>query len=239
MDWSQNMNNLKIKFLSPLTFSAIVACAATAEAVNVNPGDTVSISGTTVAARPELAGPILADIFIPYSFTDTATGGLVSGMLQDRVVKEASGTLDFYYRVIQDANSGGPVGAVRTSGFGTGSTDSDYRLDGTGTVAPVDVTRFTGSLAGDLNFSFSDGGGSPVEAGQSSYFMFIKTTATGYDQNGLTDISADYGAGDQGFSSELATFEPVAVPEPACMALLGGIGVLVGSFVTRRKHSPE
>lgn len=228
---------MKMNEFSKLTCAmtvVLLGTAATARAVIVNPGDTVLISGTTVAARPELAGPILADVLIPYSFTDTVTGGLISGTLQNRVVQEASGTLDFYYAVIQDSDSGGPVGAVRTSGFGSGLTDCDYRLDGAGTVAPVQVNRFSGTFVGDLNFSFSANGGLPVQAGESSYFIFIKTTATSYDQNGLTDISADFGAGDQGFSSELATFEPVYVPEPSALALLS-IGSLGLFRMFRRK----
>jgi hypothetical protein len=229
------MKNLKNQLLAPMTFCTVMICAVSVRAINVNPGDSLSISGTTELARPELAGPIIADVFIPFSFTDTLTGGLISGTLQNRVVQEASGTLDIYYRVIQDPNSGGPVGAVRTSGFDLLSTDCDFRLDGSGTVAPINITRFSGIASGDLNFSFTLGGGAPVLAGESSYFMFIKTTATSYDQNGLTDISADFGAGLEGISLPLMTFEPATVPEPSTLALLA-IGSLAMYRLIRRKN---
>jgi len=216
------MQNLKTKLFAPLTFSVIIACAATAQAVIVYPNYTVPVSGTTLTARPYLAGVEVANAAISFSFTDTTTGGLISGELYNEVLQEASGTLDFYYQVIQDPSSGGPVGAVRTSGFGTGSTDCDFRLDESGTVAPIEVIRFSGSSEGDLNFVFDDNG---VQAGQSSYDMFIKTTAKYYDQNGSTDITGAE-VDDNGISSEMATYEPVAVPEPDSLALLV-IGLLL------------
>ena len=57
-------------------------------AVSLPVGDTVNLSGTTVAARPELAGPILQDVALLFSFTNTSTGATVSGTLYDRVVEE-------------------------------------------------------------------------------------------------------------------------------------------------------
>jgi len=177
-------------------------------------GGNVSLNGTTLAARPELADHQIAEQDLPFSFINS-TGALVSGTLDNRVFREdVSGTLDFIYSVTLDPNSG-QVGAIRTSGFTGFSSDVDFRIDSLGTVDPASAQRFTGADAGDINFEFSP---TAILGGQSSQFCFIKTTATDYNLSGLTDISADYGAGDQGFSSALATYAPTATtatPEPS------------------------
>src|SRR5271169_1182959 len=68
-----------------------------------------TLPGTTVGARPELAGPIIADTFQPFSFTDS--GQTISGSVQSRVVQETgTGTLDFYWRVIVDSTGSLDVG---------------------------------------------------------------------------------------------------------------------------------
>ena len=52
------------------------------------------------AARPELAGLVLQDDVQAFSFNG------VSGTVQNRVVREtASGTLDFYWRIVVDPSS--------------------------------------------------------------------------------------------------------------------------------------
>ena len=107
------------------------------------------------------------------------------------------------------------VGAIRTSGFGTGPLDVNYRTDSIGTVDPTEIERFSGGESGDINFSF----GSPVLAGESSQFSFIRTSATAFDTLGQTDISADYGAGEEGISFDFSTYEP-EIPEPSGWTLL-------------------
>jgi len=72
----------------------------------VLPGGTVPTPGTTVGARPELAGTVIYDNLIPINVVGTGGTTLFAGVLQDRVVKETvSGTLDFYQTLLGcDAN---------------------------------------------------------------------------------------------------------------------------------------
>jgi len=208
-----------------LVVTGVVSMGRLANATNLPVGTTINLSGTTLAARPELASTDVANQTLPFSFTNTATGGQVSGTLFDDVSREtATGTLDFSYQVTLNAGSS-PAGAIRTSGFTGFSTDVDFRIDSTGTIDPNEAQRFSGSEAGFLNFIFSN---TPMTAGTVSQYDFVKTTATTYNDSGLTDISADFGAGATGFSAELATYAPTPVPEPSTLLVLPAIAVTVG-----------
>ena len=144
----------------PLVGLVFVVAAPTLPAVPLPSGDTV-LSGTTVAARPELAGVVEEDLLIPYSFQ--GAGFSVSGVIQNRVVRSVDGTLDFYWRIISDASSTGEITAFRVGGFGGFALDGDFRLDGVGSVGPDTARNFGG---GFVNFLFSNG----VSAGESSFF---------------------------------------------------------------------
>jgi hypothetical protein len=125
-----------------------------------------------------------------------------------------------------------PAGGIRTSGFTGYSTDVDFRTDGTGTIDPNQAQRFSGSTAGFLDFIFAT---TPMTGGTESQFVFIKTTATTYNDSGLTDISADSGAGQTGISSQFATYAPGTVPEPTTLMVLPAIAVVAG--LRRRRLS--
>ena len=113
-----------------------VMLATTVQAVPVTPGGNVALSGTTVAARPELAGVVVEDVLRPFTIND-ASGLVATGQVQDRVIREtASGTLTFSYRIINDVSSAGPIVYFYPRSFTGFATDVDFRLDGLGTVGP-------------------------------------------------------------------------------------------------------
>lgn len=177
------------------------------------------LAGTTSAARPELAGTVLADMNTPF-----AVGG-ATGVVQSRVVREtASGTLDFYWRVKTDpSDSADAVGALRLIDFGyLDLTDADWRSDGLGSVAPTTARLFnpTSYPTGAINFLF----GPDLGGGAGSSFFFLHTDATRYSQTASYDLLDTPG----GLSGLYATFAPAApVPEPAPAAawVLGLLGV--------------
>ena len=190
-----------------------------------NPYADTALSGTTLAARPELAGTVLTDL------DQAFTVGAVSGVVQSRVVREtASGTLDFYWRVIIDPSSPGGVTALRLADFGYGSlTDADYRIDGPGTDTVATARLFNPAMrpAGDINFLFA----APLAGDESSSFFFLHTNATDYAQSAIYDV---VDASDN-LSTVFDTFAP-AVPEPAPAALLG-LGLL--TLLWRRRGVPR
>jgi hypothetical protein len=174
----------------------------------VGPGD-YALGGVTAASDPALAGPIIYDVMQPFNF-----GPSVTGDVQVRVVRETgTGTLDFYWRAIDDANSGGDITALRVAGFGTTPLAADFRTDGLGTVGPNIARAFGGVNTGDVNFLFD----TPVRPGESSNFFFLSTPATNFAPNGFYDLlCAPLGC----VSGQFTTQVP-SVPEPATLALLG------------------
>lgn len=206
-------------------FVAALVAASSAVAVPVTPGaPPTPLPGTTLAADPTLAGTILADVVTPWVSAIDPQYGFpgAQGELQSRVVRETgSGTLDFYWRVSVDAVSypnyvptALVIDGIPLSGFGTGAAfDADYRTDGPGSTAPSGAQ----STASSLTWFFD---ASTFGPGSSSFFLLLRSGATGYDPSALADLGA----------SSIATFAPAAVPEPAGAALaLAGLLALVAS----------
>jgi hypothetical protein len=186
--------------------------------------DTV-LPGTTVAARPELAGTVVADTLTNFSFEG------ITGTVQNRVVRETgSGTLDFYWKVnvLSDATGLG-VGTFRLSDFGVGNiTDADWRRDGLGSTVPS-VARVFSAVSqpqGSINFLMD----APVSS--SSRFFFLRTDATEFTETGRFDLLT---GGPASLSSIYATYAPAAaVPEPSSLAL-GAVGCAALVLMRRRR----
>lgn len=187
-----------------------------------------ALSGTTNAARPELAGTVLEDVITPFSFDG------VSGTVQNRVVKESgTGTLDFYWKVdVAPSSTGTGVGAFRLIDFDASKlTDADWRVDGLGTVAPTTARLFnpTSYPTGAINFLF----GSAVTAGSDSRFFFLHTDATSYALTGHYDMLT---GGTQQLSSVYQTFAPSAVPEPSSLGLMFA-GIATVGFLRKSRRA--
>jgi hypothetical protein len=184
-----------------------------------------ALPGTTLAARPELAGTVLADTLTNFSFEG------ITGTVQNRVVREyGSGTLDFYWKVnvLSDATGLG-VSAFRLSGFGLSNiTDADWRRDGLGSTAPS-VARVFGAVSqpqGSINFLMD----APVTS--SSQFFFLRTDATAFTETARFDLLT---GGPERLSSIYSTFAPAAaVPEPSGLAL-GAVGCVALALSLRRR----
>jgi hypothetical protein len=217
--------------------AAVVAvCAAAADAGPLNRvfgaqnNINTALSGTTAAARPELAGTVLVDDIQGFSF-----GALnIDGTVQSRVVQETgSGTLDFYWRVVVDpASTGGGVSAFRLGWFGYDFlTDADYRTDGVGNAGPFEAALFNPAYypEGFVNFAFNG-------QVQNSLFFFLHTNATSYARTAQFDLVG--GSSGNNITGQYSTFAPdtTPVPEPASMLLLGS--GLVG-LATRARRKPR
>jgi hypothetical protein len=169
-------------------------------------GAITPLSGTTSAARPELAGLVLEDQLIPFTITDSDGNVLYQGTIQNRVVlSQRHQTLAFYFAIRHtDPSFRGSIVGVSRTGFREGttifSTDVDFRLDGLGSIGPAGASRNGG---GDqIDFAFAN---NPVTAGAESRFVFVLTHATKYDAVGTLTLYTEDGSS----SGPLTVFAPV------------------------------
>jgi hypothetical protein len=174
-------------------------------AVSLTPGDFVNLSGTTLAARPELAGTVLVDTIRPFS-VDLGGGNFTTGTIQDSVRREdGTGTLDFSYRIINDVSSSGSIDFVTRTAYTGFSTDVDWRSDGLGTIAPDQASR---NAAGDqvLFDFFAD---NLLFPGAESRFFFIKTDAIDFNEGGTGELAVTGNVGGNTFTFN--TYQPAVV----------------------------
>lgn len=218
----ENSMNIIKKTLCAL---AILIPASAANAIVLSEGSTEILTGTSVAAEPNLAGVVLEDDLVNFSYA--SGGGTVSGSVQLRVVRSVDTTLDFYWRVFNDLSSSDSIGSFRIGDFFTNQYDANYRTDGLGDDAPDTAKRFSGIQSSNVNFNF-DGG---LSAGDSSNFFFLDTDATSYARTGLFDLA---NLGHTQISSTFSMYAPATrVSEPAGSLLISA--GLMALYLRRRK----
>jgi len=222
---------------SQILFAAVLGLSSiSAQAVLLNAGDTgVSLPGTTVAAEPQLAGTIIIDEAIPFSFSAGPGLGNISGQVQQRIVRSSvDNTLDFYWRVQNDATSASAIGSFRLGDFVSPEYNANWRSDGLGDTAPSDATRFAGILESFVNFDFNVHSTDPADGllpGESSYFMFLDTTAINFAKTAKFDLTNMV---QNPISGQFAAYSPTPVP-PAVWLFGSGLLGLIGT--SRRTRS--
>ena len=227
-----------LTIFSKMSVAAVFGLSAfCAHAVLLNPGDSgIPLPGTTVAAEPQLAGTVLVDELIPFSFSAGTGLGNITGQVQQRIVQSSvDGTLDFYWRVMNDPNSAAAIGSFRLANFVSPEYNANWRIDGLGNKAPDKADRFTGSMDSFVNFDFNVFSTTPGDGllpGQSSYFLLLDTSATTYAKTASFDLT---NMQQNPISGQFAAYSPTIVPVPAAAWVLGsGLVGLVG-IARRRK----
>jgi hypothetical protein len=167
----------------------------------------VAVAGTSVAARPALAGTVIYDHTTPFDVVNPDFDTSISGEIRNQVVRERrSGTLDFYETISCDPSS---IGAafqleITQTNFAGFSTDVGFRTDlgGNATLHPFSATR-SAAPGSTVNLFF---GGGAISPGQHSEPFFIKTNAKRFDVKGITDMSGESAGG--------LLVVPLPAPEP-------------------------
>ncbi len=237
------MNRLCLWIFTAVMLLGLMGFTSTAQAVPLNkafvaePFLDTPLPGTTVAARPELAGTVLEDVLQPFSF-----GALnISGVVQNRVVREdVAGTLDFYWRVLVDPTStGGGVSVFRLFNFDYDNlNDADWRIDGEGSAVAYIGKLFNPAdhPDGRINFLFDPDvpPGDPAIVTTGSYFFFLHTDATQYTDTAMYVLQGGtLGGTDTTLSPVFQTFAPV--PEPTTIAVSSlGLCLLLSRRPLRR-----
>lgn len=157
-----------------ILLAAILPCAALSVPTAVT-NFYKGLPGTTAAAEPSLAGPVISDQVIPYS---TLPGALhpAKGTVQVRTVRGADGRLNFYWRIIAHPGSRDVVHALELYKFPRRVYDANWRKDGLGTVRPVLVVGRNAVAGWRMDFVFRP----TIRPGQQSRFFFLRarTNAT-------------------------------------------------------------
>jgi hypothetical protein len=172
--------------------------------VATTPGSTV-FPGLTSAA----AGTLLASLSTPFSFTTTA--GTTSGTVVSAVFLNASGTLDFYYQVVNAPTSATAIARVTVAKFTGFTTSTGYRTDGAsvagglfvnGTAPPVTADR--NAAGSTVGFNFQPPDSAKIAPGTTSFVFVVSTDSTNFAAGNLSLID--------GGQETVASFEPAAAP---------------------------
>ena len=154
-------------------FGAVFILLATStHAVTLNPGETVSLSGTTAILSPETAGSILEEQIS--NFTVEIDGKMVTGAVSQRLRNFGVFGLLVDYKItsFDDQGLGLQVQGLNTQDFfgvEFSPLDVDYRLDETGDIFPVTASLRAG-FGGPVEFDF---GFNPLLSGETSRWMFV------------------------------------------------------------------
>ena len=197
------------------------------QAAYIAPSAPVAPGGASVGAPPTSAAPgtLLATLNSPFSFTTTA--GTTSGNILSAVFQNLTGTLDFYYQVINNANSATSLSRESNTSFLGFAPQVAFRFDGgalgagftNGTPGIVPLTADLDASATTVGFNFVPTPlGSRIPPGTTSSVLVISTLATRFNSGNAAVLD--------GGSATVASFQPLgAVPEPGTFLLLGSAGI--------------
>lgn len=212
---------MKHHIIPAVAIGMLSISSASAAITDIFAGDSVGLSGITVAEDPSLAGVVAIDFAQDFAVGDPA-GDLLTGVLDSRVViRNDTGEIDFYWRLRDLDSESTRISSIVLSGFEGWDVGVEWRVDSVGDIGPAFATRTADddSIGYLFNAPFLHG------PNESKYFL-ARTSAMDFDLIGTAQINLISGE-----SVTLATFAP-QVPTPGGAVLLGTGGLLA----TRRRR---
>jgi hypothetical protein len=152
------------------------------------------------------------------TLSPTSSGHDLMGSFTSEVYEEASGTLDFDYQISSAPTSTPSLEDLNVWDFLTSSARS---LNG--------VNAREEPLTGTVAFNW---GGPPLAGGTTGKTSVVFMIGTKGTLLGLDEAPLD-GTGE--VSETVRTFQPLAVPEPVSLVLLGTTLALAALFIRRRR----
>jgi len=210
------MNSSVNKLVALLGSAVIGVC--TVNATPFLPGSSISLP----AEPGPIGGSVVASISVPF-VAPTFSGTLISKIWSGDTSNPFSGGLTFTYELSNDSVSPDPIDRFTLSsylGFGVDASYSPGAL-----LSPIIPTSVTRNPTGNqISFNFTGPFEGTLLPGASSALLVLQTSATSYQNSTAAIINSS--------SVNVATFAPLAVPEPAAAAL-----VLLGALALglRRK----
>jgi hypothetical protein len=215
-----------------LALTALIVPAAQAAPIG-----TPTEPGTTVFPdlRADDPGELLASMVSPFSFVvPPPSGGTTSGEIRSAVYRNTTGTLDFYYQVVNNDGSATALARESNANFAGFDVATAFRLDGgalgtiftDGTVIPFTADRGVQGIV--VGFNFGPLPEDQIQPGMTTAILVVSTNAVTFTTGTASVID--------GGTATVTSFQPAAIPEPSSALLVfGGIALALGRLRNRRK----
>jgi len=218
----------------------LTLCVGMARATPVSPGGTV-FNDTFLASQDVT---LLADN-VNVAWTVGTGSATAFGTYTDAVYRNTAGTLDFVYQFSVNSMSHVGISETTATDFGSFTTDVGFVSNGGSLPGGIFVNGFPGKVADNIGrscdnatctvgstvtFNFSMAHIHNILPGQTSAVLMVSTNAT-------KDIAEANGGGLIASSgAPIMGFGPTSpVPEPSFLVPLGGVTLVLGVFMARRR----
>jgi hypothetical protein len=193
-----------------LFITAIVAffLVQNISAVELLPGNKISLEGTSFSVNSNLGGSVVRDQLIPFEIKNNSGLIILAGKVQDRVVRSTNTEQLIFAPRLRDLtspNGDSWISSIRIEGYGNVATDVDFRSDGSGDVAPNNVRR--DDLDYSILFNYNPNIISPPKTGK---FLSLTTNVVDFCTHGSITITAQNDFGSNFFTT---TLENTASPD--------------------------